>query len=137
MAIPEGIEYITECAFEGFDDLRSVVIPESVKRIGDRAFKGCRNLESVKFSDDSIVLGFEAFEGCPLNEETKELINKPNYVFIKGKGNIKDFYIGRFPVTQDLYEDWDACNVGFTVRYAAGMRSDDIGFRVVRNATEK
>ena len=105
MTIPDGIECIEESAFEGFDLLRSVVIPKSVKRIGDRAFKGCRNLESVKFSDDSIVLGFEAFEGCPLNEETKELINKTNYVFIKGKGNIKDFYIGRFPVTQDLYEE--------------------------------
>ena len=105
MTIPDGIEVIEESAFEGFDDLRSVVIPESVKRIGDRAFKGCRNLESVKFSDDSIVLGFEAFEDCPLNEETKELINKTNYVFIKGNGDIKDFYIGRFPVTQDLYEE--------------------------------
>ena len=105
MTIPDGIEVIEECAFEGFDLLRSVSIPKSVKRIDDRAFKGCRNLESVKFSDDSIVLGFEAFEGCPLNEETKELINKTNYVFIKGKGNIKDFYIGRFLVTQDLYEE--------------------------------
>ena len=105
MTIPDGIECIEECAFEGFDLLRSVVIPESVKRIGDRAFKGCRYLENVKFSDDSIVLGFDAFEGCPLNEETKELINKTNYVFIKGNGNIKDFYIGRFPVTQDLYEE--------------------------------
>lgn len=104
MTIPDGIECIEDYVFEGFDSLCSVIIPDSVKRIGDGAFKDCRNLESVKFSSDSTVIGFKAFDNCPLNEMAKQLVGQTGFVLIKGTGDIKDFYIGRFPVTQGLYE---------------------------------
>ena len=107
MAIPEGIEYIAESAFEGFENLRSVIIPESVKKIGDRAFKGCRHLESVKFSNEEIAIGTGAFEDCEkLDEPTKRLVEKfSNFIFIEGAGSIRAFYIAKFPVTQKLYEN--------------------------------
>ncbi|MBR4246046.1 MAG: SUMF1/EgtB/PvdO family nonheme iron enzyme [Treponema sp.] len=105
MTIPDGIECIEDYVFEGFDSLCSVIIPDIVKRIGDGAFKDCRNLESVKFSSDSTVIGFKAFDNCPLNEMAKQLVGQTGFVLIKGAGDIKDFYIGRFPVTQDLYEE--------------------------------
>lgn len=104
MTIPDGIECIEDYVFEGFDSLCSVIIPDSVKRIGDGAFKDCRNLESVKFSSDSTAIGFKAFDNCPLNEMAKQLVGQTGFVLIKGTGDIKDFYIDRFPVTQGLYE---------------------------------
>ena len=106
MAIPEGIEYIAESAFEGFENLRSVKIPESVKKINANAFNGCKNLESICSSNKNITAGMNAFKNCTnLDEDSKKIVESINYVFVKGNGYIDDFIIGKYPVTQDLFEE--------------------------------
>lgn len=105
MIIPDGIEYIEAYAFQGIETLRSVIIPNSIKRICDGAFKDCHNLTNVQLMNTAISLGFKVFEGTSLTEYSKQQINKTNFVFVKGNSKIQDFYIGRFLVTQDLYEE--------------------------------
>jgi hypothetical protein len=105
MVVPDGITVIDESAFEGFENLRSVKIPASVIGIGSFAFKSCRNLSEVNISK-STQLGKDCFDGCCLDEESLKLIKDIPYVFVKGNGGrIKDFLIGKYQITQELYED--------------------------------
>jgi formylglycine-generating enzyme required for sulfatase activity len=105
MVIPDGITVIEASAFEEFESLRSVKIPASVKRIGDRAFFGCKGLEQIELANTKIVLGANAFNDCDsLNEDSKKLLNETDYVFVKGNNEIEDFFIGRYQITQELYE---------------------------------
>lgn len=101
MIIPDGITRIEESAFEGFENLVKVVIPESVKEIGSRAFCSCSSLKEVVISNNDIIVKYDAFKDCNSlpNDIKKVLYSNSNYVYIK------DFYIGRYPVTQDLYEN--------------------------------
>ncbi|MDE5807241.1 MAG: leucine-rich repeat protein, partial [Muribaculaceae bacterium] len=55
-SIPEG-------AFEGMDNLKSVILPPTVTEIGEGAFKDCDGLETITLSGVSTI-GEGAFEGC-------------------------------------------------------------------------
>lgn len=59
----EGVPVIgiREFAFEGREELTSVVIPDSVKAIGERAFCGCSNLVSATVSGN---ISRSAFASC-------------------------------------------------------------------------
>lgn len=59
----EGVPVIgiREFAFEGCEELTSVVIPDSVKAIGERAFCGCSNLVSATVSGN---ISRSAFASC-------------------------------------------------------------------------
>lgn len=60
-AIPDGVNEISEWAFQG-SDISSIVIPGSVKVIGERAFASCNQLESVKILSKSLTeYGANAF----------------------------------------------------------------------------
>lgn len=80
---PNACHAIGDSAFEGNDDLVSVVIPPCVTSIGRSAFKNCRRLESVSLQqetkqvfsrgqkklvstlvDNPVDIGYYAFEGC-------------------------------------------------------------------------
>ncbi len=47
VTIPEGVTEIACNAFEGCDNVTSVVIPEGVISIGDAAFYGCSGLTEM------------------------------------------------------------------------------------------
>jgi len=53
ISIPEGIEYIGNCAFLGCVNLNTITIPSSVTTIGATAFWNCSNLKSIKFMSPS------------------------------------------------------------------------------------
>lgn len=55
-SIPEG-------AFEGMDNLKSVIIPPTVTEIGEGAFKDCEGLETITLAGVNTI-GEGAFEGC-------------------------------------------------------------------------
>ena len=59
--IPESITSISNSAFSGCNDLKSVTIPNSVKVIGNAAFQGCRNLASVTIPPSVTYIGGGAF----------------------------------------------------------------------------
>ena len=115
MVIPDGITNISKSAFEGFETLKSVAIPNSVNRIEQKAFSGCTALENVTFSNEKISIEKDAFEFCDaLEEESKRKIGSKENSFIvlvtggmfqDGRNNSwKDFEIGRYLVTQSLYD---------------------------------
>lgn len=62
--IPEPVEIISEDAFSGCDNLRSLHFPSSVKTIGEYAFMHCTALEEIAFADGLEVIGEGAFRGC-------------------------------------------------------------------------
>jgi hypothetical protein len=64
--LTEGVTNIGEHAFEGFEQLRSVIIPDTVTYIGEYAFVGCKNLEELTIPKSVASIGAKAFDGCPL-----------------------------------------------------------------------
>lgn len=73
VVIPETVTYdgksypvtsIGEGAFEGCEELTSVVIPNGVIRIGEGAFEDCTGLTSIKIPNSVTSIGDEAFYGC-------------------------------------------------------------------------
>lgn len=55
---------ISEHAFNGCTDLKSVTIPGCVKSIGEYAFAWCSDLTSVTIPDSVVDIGDSAFAGC-------------------------------------------------------------------------
>lgn len=86
--IPEGVEVISDYAFENLAFLSDITIPESLITIGEKAFSGtgirsiilgsnvkeikaaafcsCNNLTAAVFNDGLEIIGSRAFEGCPI-----------------------------------------------------------------------
>ena len=62
--IPNGVQNISQYAFQGCTGLTSVTIPDSVLNIYDSTFQGCTGLTSVTISDGVEIIGSSAFEGC-------------------------------------------------------------------------
>jgi hypothetical protein len=50
-AIPDSVEYIDDCAFEGCSGLTGVSIPSSVYWIGNSPFAGCTGLPAITVAD--------------------------------------------------------------------------------------
>lgn len=66
--IPDSVNTLTDIAFEGCNNITSVIIPESVKSIGKWCFHGCSNLRSIEIKEGCMRIGVEAFSRCPLLE---------------------------------------------------------------------
>ena len=62
LELPEELEEIGPCAFEGAD-AAAAVIPESCLLIGERAFASS-SLQRVEFLSADTVIGEDAFDGC-------------------------------------------------------------------------
>ncbi|MBQ3527324.1 MAG: leucine-rich repeat protein [Clostridia bacterium] len=69
MVIPSSyngyiVRYMDFYAFEGREDITSVVIPETMWVIPEGAFKDCKNLERVTIKEGVRDIGDYAFSGC-------------------------------------------------------------------------
>ncbi|MBO4661458.1 MAG: leucine-rich repeat domain-containing protein [Bacteroidaceae bacterium] len=64
IAIPESVECIMGCAFEGIQSIERLIIPPNIKYIGNEAFRYCYNLKSVYFETNDIELGKSVFSDC-------------------------------------------------------------------------
>ncbi len=62
--VPKGVEKIANSAFEGCDNLKSVIISDGVTDIGDYAFQSCKEFVSVEIPDSVTNLGEFVFNGC-------------------------------------------------------------------------
>ena len=62
--IEDGIENISESAFEDFKNLREVVIPESVMLIEESAFEDCPKLKYVRLPSSLVGMEENAFKNC-------------------------------------------------------------------------
>ena len=80
----KDVTEISDDAFNGAKNLKTVTIPDTVKKIGASAFEGCAALESVTIPDSVVSLGRNAFAYCAALKsvtigEGVELIN--DYTF--------------------------------------------------------
>jgi len=64
--VPDGITFISECAFVNDKTLKKVIIPDSVTDIGSGAFYGCTELKEVVMTDSVRSIGALSFYGCVL-----------------------------------------------------------------------
>lgn len=55
---------IGKSAFQGRDDLKSMVVPTAIIEIGNRAFDGCTSLEKVVISESINKIGYAVFQDC-------------------------------------------------------------------------
>ena len=62
--LPDSLEYIGICAFEGCSGLTSIMIPNTVTEIDDYAFMGCTGLTEITLPESLEILGGSVFYGC-------------------------------------------------------------------------
>jgi hypothetical protein len=62
--IPNSVESIGDCSFEGHSELLSMTIPNSVKAIEFGAFNSCRGLSSITIPKSVTYIGISAFANC-------------------------------------------------------------------------
>lgn len=84
--IPEGVENIGNCAFEGCNDFASITIPKSVIRIGDSAFNGCRSITKLEIPESVGYIGENALpQGCTVYTPAGSWVDKyclKNRIFV-------------------------------------------------------
>lgn len=61
--LPEGVEIISNHAFENCRHLEEVIMPSSLREIGSEAFYNCISLKKVSMKDD-VIVDRTAFKGC-------------------------------------------------------------------------
>ena len=61
--VPDGVEAISERAFEGLSGITGIVLPESLQGIGAYAFDGCSALTDMGLPSNMIWIHEDAFEG--------------------------------------------------------------------------
>ncbi len=88
------IKHIDRSAFEGCENLTSVIIPEGIEIIDNYAFKDCSKLESISLPDSIIEIDSSAFDNCSslqynIYENGNYLgnTNNPYVVLMKGIDN--------------------------------------------------
>ena len=64
VTVPEGITEIPADAFNGANNLTTVVLPSTLKTIKADAFDGCTSLTSINIPDSVTTIGYDAFRGC-------------------------------------------------------------------------
>ncbi len=62
------IKGISEGAFTGNSDLKTVTLPDTIYHIDRLAFRGCRSLEKINFPTSLSVIGEASFMGTALKE---------------------------------------------------------------------
>ncbi len=78
VVLPEGLEELTECAFNYCESLEKVFLPESLKNLKPWVFNECKSLNTVILGDDT-QLDAEAIH-CENHEDQSCLSNVVLYV---------------------------------------------------------
>ena len=95
--IPEGVEFIAECAFWKCEKLKQVVIPNSVVDIGTSAFAGCKSLIEVIIPDSVDRIGPDAFAYC----DSLEKVTIPSSLTFMGGSA----FLGCYSLKQIIYRN--------------------------------
>ncbi len=67
--VGEGIKYLGNDCFHGFDNVKSVSLPSTLEVIGEYAFNGMKSLESLTIPDSVIEIDYAALSYLPKIEE--------------------------------------------------------------------
>ena len=65
ITLPEGLEEIRRCAFQGYTAIEELTLPSTVRSIYPYAFAGCTNLSDLKLNEGLDCLYGAAFDNCP------------------------------------------------------------------------
>lgn len=87
--LPQTLEIISKYAFSECN-IEKLVLPTNVVTISDYAFYGCKNLKSVHFSKSVQFIGENAFYGSTNLENITVDVNNQNYVAIDNVLYTKD-----------------------------------------------
>lgn len=63
-SIGKSFSPVSKWAFQGCENLTSIIIPDSVTLIGDNAFNSCYNLEKIVMGSGTVTIGSGAFYDC-------------------------------------------------------------------------
>jgi len=63
-AVPEGVKYIGNSAFDGCASINSVSLPASLIKIGDYAFEYCTGLSKILIPSNTTIISYGAFYSC-------------------------------------------------------------------------
>lgn len=75
VVLPDGIEYIGQCAFHNCINLTEINLPESLYQISNSVFAGCEKLNNVTLPESLAIIDLTLFSGCSSIEE----ITVPEY----------------------------------------------------------
>lgn len=64
VSILDGVQYVPDYTFMGFEALEQCSIAEGIKTIGRSAFRDCESLKKCELPDTVDGIGAEAFSGC-------------------------------------------------------------------------
>lgn len=64
IVFPDSVEYIGANAFEDCISLSDVTLSNKIKKIGEAAFYGCEMLQSIVIPDSVIEIEYQAFKKC-------------------------------------------------------------------------
>ena len=102
--IPENfcgyhVTAVSQNAFSGCEQIKSISFPETITVIGERAFYECRSIETITLPKNLVEIGAGAFSCCRLLKE----IVVPSGVTHIGKGAFSDiFYLETVVLPQGL-----------------------------------
>ena len=125
LVIPENVEDIGLCAFEG-SDFKSIEINGNVKELKVGTFRGMENLVSIKLPDTLEVIGIQCFYGC----SKLEVLDIPdNVVKIAGFGVFE-----RTPIYNNA-ANWDN-GVFYVDNYLIDADTDISGNYKIKDGTK-
>ena len=69
VVLPEGLQYIGQCAFQECTNLTEINLPDSLYQISNSAFVRCEKLNNISLPDDLESVEATVFSGCISLEE--------------------------------------------------------------------
>ena len=110
--LPESVEFIGDCAFEGCRNLYTFAIPvkSSLKSIGSWGFKCCWHLYSIFIPDGVIEVGYHCFKAAGLEyvrlPKSVKLISHSEFIYC---GRLEVIEVGKNNINywKSLLEDTD------------------------------
>lgn len=85
IVLPEGLEVISDCAFQCAYELEKISFPSTLKHIGRQAFLNCTSLKSVEINCKEAVICDSAFSNCiSLETVTLSAIKEINASVFRG-----------------------------------------------------
>lgn len=64
IVLPDGITFISACAFQNFTAVTEITVPNTVTSMGSNVFSSCSSLKTVNLSNNLETVSAYAFSGC-------------------------------------------------------------------------
>jgi len=125
IVITDGTTEIGKSAFQGREDIRTILVPDSVEDIQVFAFTNCTHLETIRISNRVTYLANELFWGC---ESLREVILPDNLEQIGNRvfglcSSLREIYIPD-SVVHFGYSIFMSCSGDLTICCSNGSKAE-------------